>query len=447
MQGQEPKALAGAGFDQGAGEQFFEQLLLAVTALFLKLEQAVDVFIFSLAAQVQVPLFQFGQHQAKMPPFLRHDRCYLLYQLPPLRELLDQGDAGSGRLLLTVGVVGQDLFQVHFRQIYPARIGRKLKAQFGGGHTQLDFQRNYEKSSREKRASLNIGSRGIHPLIAMDRHDSLSCPPKRSGMPSFSFKIGFLPITLLDVLDILIVGYLIYQIYKLLKGTIAFNIFIGVLTMFVLWWLVGRLGMDLLFAVLDQFVSVGIILIIVIFQPEIRRYLLFLGNTTLKQRSTFLGRMLDRNLERRDDRAQQVGILQKALVFLANRKTGALVVLATEGSLRGIISAGIPVDARLTEQMLISIFQKSSPLHDGAVVIADGRIQVASAILPVSENERLPTRIGLRHRAAVGITEKADVSTFVVSEETGKISFARNGRLIMRLNEEQVGDLLRQHLK
>ncbi len=266
-------------------------------------------------------------------------------------------------------------------------------------------------------------------------------------MPSFSFQIGFLPFTLLDVLDILIVGYLIYQIYKLLKGTIAFNIFIGVLTMFVLWWLVGRLGMDLLFAVLDQFVSVGIILIIVIFQPEIRRYLLFLGNTTLRQRSTFLGRILDRNMERRDDRTQQVAILQKALVFLANRKTGALVVLATEGSLQGIISAGIPVDARLTEQMLISIFQKSSPLHDGAVVISDGRIQVASAILPVSENERLPTRIGLRHRAAVGITEKADVSTFVVSEETGKISFARNGRLIMRLNEEQVGDLLRQHLK
>ncbi len=266
-------------------------------------------------------------------------------------------------------------------------------------------------------------------------------------MPLYLIKIGFLPITLLDALDVLIVGYLIYQIYKLLKGTIAFNIFIGVLTMYVLWWLVGRLGMDLLFAVLDQFVSVGIILIIVIFQPEIRRYLLFLGNTTLRQRSNFLGRILDRNLEQSEDRAQQISAIKSTLSYLSKRKVGALIVLNSNTSLEGIVNSGIQLDARLSGQMLISIFQKNSPLHDGAVILANGRIQQASAILPVSENNRLPTRIGLRHRAAVGITERAEVSTFVVSEETGGISFAQDGRLIMRLNEEQVGDLLEQHLR
>jgi uncharacterized protein (TIGR00159 family) len=262
----------------------------------------------------------------------------------------------------------------------------------------------------------------------------------------FLFKIGFLPVSLLDVLDVLIVGYLMYQIYKLLRGTIAFNIFIGLLTMYVLWWLVERLGMDLFFAVLDQFVSVGIILILIIFQPEVRRYLLFLGNTTLRQRSNVLGRILDRNLDTSDARQAQKRIIRETLLRMARRKTGALIVLSREASLEGLVNSGVVLDAVLSEAMLESIFNKNSPLHDGAVIIDKNRIERASAILPVSENPDLPTTVGLRHRAAVGITERADVAAFVVSEETGRISFAYDGRLTQRLDEEQIEQLLDTHL-
>jgi len=262
----------------------------------------------------------------------------------------------------------------------------------------------------------------------------------------FLFKIGFLPVSLLDVLDVLIVGYLMYQIYKLLRGTIAFNIFIGLLTMYVLWWLVERLGMDLFFAVLDQFVSVGIILILIIFQPEVRRYLLFLGNTTLRQRSNVLGRILDRNLDSSDARQTQKRIIRETLLRMARRKTGALIVLSREASLQGLVNSGVVLDAVLSEAMLESIFNKNSPLHDGAVIIDKNRIERASAILPVSENPDLPTTVGLRHRAAVGVTERADVAAFVVSEETGRISFAYDGQLTQRLDEEQIEQLLDTHL-
>jgi len=260
------------------------------------------------------------------------------------------------------------------------------------------------------------------------------------------FKIGFLPVSLLDVLDVLIVGYLMYQIYKLLRGTIAFNIFIGLLTMYVLWWLVGRLGMDLFFAVLDQFVSVGIILILIIFQPEVRRYLLFLGNTTLRQRSNVLGRILDRNLDVSEGRDVQKRIIRETLLRFARRKTGALIVLSREASLEGLVNSGVVLDAVLSEGVLESIFNKNSPLHDGAVILEKSRIERASAILPVSENPDLPTTVGLRHRAAVGITERADVAAFVVSEETGRISFAYDGELSQRLDEEQIEQLLDTHL-
>jgi len=276
--------------------------------------------------------------------------------------------------------------------------------------------------------------------------------PTPNSLSSFAmgylllFKIGFLPVSLLDVLDVLIVGYLMYQIYKLLRGTIAFNIFIGLLTMYVLWWLVGRLGMDLFFAVLDQFVSVGIILILIIFQPEVRRYLLFLGNTTLRQRSNVLGRILDRNLDVSEGRDVQKRIIRETLLRFARRKTGALIVLSREASLEGLVNSGVVLDAVLSEGVLESIFNKNSPLHDGAVILEKSRIERASAILPVSENPDLPTTVGLRHRAAVGITERADVAAFVVSEETGRISFAYDGELSQRLDEEQIEQLLDTHL-
>lgn len=262
----------------------------------------------------------------------------------------------------------------------------------------------------------------------------------------FLFKIGFLPVRIWDVLDILIVGYLMYQMYRLLRGNIAFNIFIGLVMIYVVWWLVNQLDMDLLSAVLGQFVSVGVIIIIIIFQPEVRRFLLFLGNTTLRQRSNFLGRIIDRNFESSEQREKHVQALKNAMVRMSRRKTGALIVLADDTNLDGLISAGVPMDASISEQLIESIFNKASPLHDGAVIVENGKIRTASAILPVSENPNLPKSAGLRHRAAVGITEKAQVASFVVSEENGNISYAVDGRLRRKITEEELENFLSKHM-
>ena len=141
------------------------------------------------------------------------------------------------------------------------------------------------------------------------------------------FDIGFLPVRIWDILDILIVAVLMYQIYKLLRGNIAFNIFIGVLILYVVWWLVNQLNMSLLAAVQDQFIDVGVIFIIIIFQPEVRRFLLFLGNSTLRQRSNFLGRLLDQNMEVSEQKEIHINAIKRAMLRMARRKTGALIVI------------------------------------------------------------------------------------------------------------------------
>ena len=218
------------------------------------------------------------------------------------------------------------------------------------------------------------------------------------------------------------------------------------LTLYVVWWLVNQLEMDLLSAVLDQFVSVGVIIIIVIFQQEVRRFLLFLGNTTWGQRVNFLSRFLDRNLQDDEQKKEHIDILIRALRRMGRKKVGALIVFAKDINLEGIIDSGVALDAQISEPLLESIFNKESPLHDGAVLIGNGKIRAASCILPVSENPNLPKNAGLRHRAAVGITEKLNVAAVVVSEETGKISIAYDGQLQRGLTQTQLQEGLELHL-
>ncbi len=259
------------------------------------------------------------------------------------------------------------------------------------------------------------------------------------------FKIGFLPIRIWDLLDILIVGYLIYIIYRLLKGSIAFNIFIGLMTLYMAWWLVDRLRMDLLANVLKQFVQVGVIVIVIIFQQEIRSFLLFLGKSTLTQRSNFLLRLFDRNVEQVKQDDPMIAILKDTLLKLSAQKTGALIVLVKEANFQGLLGAGAVLDANLSEALLLSIFNKNSPLHDGAVLIKEGKIKAAGCVLPVSENVNLPQTAGLRHRAALGITEQLEVAAWVVSEETGNISLAYDGELHFDIAPEDLEDQLKSH--
>ncbi|MBK6948394.1 MAG: TIGR00159 family protein [Haliscomenobacter sp.] len=260
------------------------------------------------------------------------------------------------------------------------------------------------------------------------------------------FKIGFLPLRIWDVLDILIVAYLMYQIYRLLRGNIAFNILLGLLIFFVIYGVVNQLGMDLLAAVLGQFVSVGVIIIVIIFQQEIRRFLFYLGNSTLRQRSRFLRRILDRRPEPSEGRERYLRLLKGGLLRLSRQKTGALVVLTKDIVMEEILATGVLLEAAMSEQILESIFNKLSPLHDGAVLIRRGRLLAAGCILPVSENQELPQSAGLRHRAAVGVTERFDAAAIVVSEETGHIAFAYGGKLFPELESEEVEAKLREHL-
>lgn len=242
-------------------------------------------------------------------------------------------------------------------------------------------------------------------------------------------QIGFLEITLMDVLDVLIVGYLMYQIYKLLKGSLAFNIFLGLVLIYLLWWLVDLLNMDMLSLILNQVVSVGVILLLIVFQPEVRRFLLFLGRSFLRQRSSFISTFVDKNFLVTEQQHLKIRSIREAVEYFSKNKTGALIIFTQNPQALGLSNQGLVLNADISAQLLKTIFYDENPLHDGAVIIANEKIFTASAILPVSENVHLPTEVGLRHRAAVGITEGTNVLALIVSEETGTISIAQNGRL------------------
>jgi uncharacterized protein (TIGR00159 family) len=257
------------------------------------------------------------------------------------------------------------------------------------------------------------------------------------------FNIGFLPVSIWDVLDVLIVGILIYQVYKLLRGSIAFNIFIGVVTLYVFWMVVDALGMDMLKTILGQFVSVGVLILIIIFQPEVRRFLLFLGNTTLRQRFHFLERLFPRNLRPLSaEKSEAFTALLTSIQRMSRQRTGALIVIADGANLDEIVRGGVVLEALVSQPLLESIFVKEGPLHDGAVIITGGKIHAASCVLPLTDRTHFPTWAGLRHRAAVGITERAKVGAIVVSEENGKISTASEGQLHAHISTEQLQQFL-----
>ncbi|MCB0706593.1 MAG: diadenylate cyclase CdaA [Saprospiraceae bacterium] len=256
------------------------------------------------------------------------------------------------------------------------------------------------------------------------------------------FKIGFIPVRIWDILDILIVGFVIYQIYRLLRGSIAFNIFIGVVVLYVLWWLVGMLQMDMLSLLLNQFVSLGLLILIVIFQPEVRRFFFLLGNTTLRQRSNFLSRLFDKNLDGQKLDNEQRAAIRAAVLRMSRLRIGALIVFSGGLDMDSIVSTGVRLDAFITQPLIESIFQKNSPLHDGAMIISNRRIHASGCILPVSDNPGLPKNAGLRHRAGVGVTERMNVNALIVSEETGSISMASEGKLRRRMTEEELDEAL-----
>jgi diadenylate cyclase len=260
---------------------------------------------------------------------------------------------------------------------------------------------------------------------------------------TFLFDIGFLNIRFWDIVDILVVGYLIYLVYRLLRGSVAFNIFVGVVLLYTIWWLVKTLKMELLSMILGQFVSVGVVIIAIVFQPELRRFLLLIGNQTLRGRLNFI----NPTTENRSDETLEINELYHTIIELGETHTGALIVLANKSSMFNIADSGVKIEAKISKSLILSIFNKESPLHDGAIIIANNKILAASSVLPLSESPNLPQEAGLRHRAALGISETANVTAFIVSEENGRISMAHQGHLKTDLDKEQLLILLEKYYK
>lgn len=251
----------------------------------------------------------------------------------------------------------------------------------------------------------------------------------------FVFNIGFLDVSWVDIIDISLVSILLYQVYKLIRGSIAVNIFLGILALYLIYLIVRAAEMELLATILGQFMGVGVLAMIILFQPEIRKFLLVIGRGTEFKENIFKTVSNWRSAYRDDFDLQQV---IEAIKSLKASKTGALIVFSRDVELRFYIETGDALNAEVTRRLLLAIFNKSSPLHDGAVIIYKGRIKAARCILPVSENDHLPAHFGLRHRAAVGMSESTDTLVIAISEETGRLILARNGSYLRGLKLSQV---------
>lgn len=259
----------------------------------------------------------------------------------------------------------------------------------------------------------------------------------------FLFRIGFLNVSWVDVIDIALVSILLYQVYKLIRGSIAVNIFLGILALYLIYLIVRAAQMELLATILGQFMGVGVLAMIILFQPEIRKFLLVIGRGT-EFRDNFFKSIANWRSSYHDD--FDIHQLMEAVKTLKATKTGALIVFSRDVELKFYVETGDALNAEVSKRLLIAIFSKNSPLHDGAVVVYKGRIKAARCILPVSENDHLPAHFGLRHRAAVGMSENTDTLVLAISEETGRLILARNGKFLRGLKLKQVEQKIQEYL-
>jgi uncharacterized protein (TIGR00159 family) len=237
--------------------------------------------------------------------------------------------------------------------------------------------------------------------------------------------LDFLDFSFLDALDILLVALLIYYIYKLLKGTVAINIFLGIAFIFLIWKITQILKMEMLSNILGYLLSGGVIALIIVFQQEIRKFLLMIGTTNVTSRTQFLKQL--KFLKSEITLETDSDTILNACKKMSKTKTGALIVIERTNSLDFLIKTGDNMNAEINEVLLESIFYKNSPLHDGATIIRDNYVVATRVILPISDSINIPSRFGLRHRAAFGVSEKTDAVCLLVSEETGEISYIKDG--------------------
>ena len=257
---------------------------------------------------------------------------------------------------------------------------------------------------------------------------------------------GFLDITLVDIIDIFVVALIMFQVYRLTRGTNALRIVVGILIIYLLWIVTRVLNMELLSMILGQIIGVGVIALIIVFQQEIRRFLILLGTQYTNRRVSFMARLFrPRGRKVKVVGQEWIDTVVGACADMAKTKTGALLVLARKVNLLPFIEQGERIDALISASLIKNIFFKNSPLHDGAMVIADDRIAAARCVLPSTERE-VPMEFGMRHRAALGASEITDALVIVVSEERGTISIARKGHISRDISPAHLQVLLRKGL-
>lgn len=251
---------------------------------------------------------------------------------------------------------------------------------------------------------------------------------------------AFITIRFLDILDILLVAFLLYQIYNLIRGTTAINIFIGIFTLYLLWLLVKALNMNLLSSILGQVIGVGVIALIIVFQQEVRRFLLIISTRYIRNRKFSLEKLF--SFGEKEVVEVKIDSIVSACSNMSAFKTGALIAISKKSDLMNFIRTGDVINADTSSRLLESIFFKNSPLHDGAVIITKDKIAAARCVLPATDKIDLPPQFGMRHRAALGIAEKTDAVVILVSEETGAISFAKEEDIETNIGPNRLRQIL-----
>lgn len=242
-----------------------------------------------------------------------------------------------------------------------------------------------------------------------------------------------------DLIDIVLVAVLLFYSFKMVKVSGLRPLFIGIVVFMVFWVLVSRVfNMVLLGSILDQFVNIGLILLVILFQDEIRRFLMSLGS---KRGWSYVAKLFVQNNESQKD-VSHVTAIVLACMNMSKGKVGALIVIQNDILLSLYEQTGEIINANVSSRLIENIFFKNSPLHDGAMIVVGKKIKAAGCILPISQNPNIPKSLGLRHRAGLGIAQETDAKVIIVSEETGKISFAHEGRLRINVNPEELQQLV-----
>ncbi len=256
--------------------------------------------------------------------------------------------------------------------------------------------------------------------------------------------LDFIHLRITDFIDVFLVALLLYYFYKLIKGTVAINIFIGIAILYLIWLLTKSLQMKLLSELLGKFLGVGVLALIIVFQQEIRRFLLMIGSTKIGNSGQFINKL---GFKQQTNEETPVEEIVEALEKFSKTKTGALIILPRNSNLDFLKESGDKMDITLNVPILESIFYKNSPLHDGAVIVEGNKITATRTVLPISGDLKLPEAYGLRHRAAVSITKTTNALALVVSEENGKISYLKNGKFIPFKTLDELIQMIKYDLK